>query len=38
MAGVTNVFNLAHEGKFPVQSVPPSGQWRESFWIKPSGF
>ena len=38
MAGVTNVFNLAHEGKFPLQSVPPMGQWRESFWVRPSGF
>ena len=38
MAGVTNVFNLAHEGKFPLQSVPAGGQWRESFWIRPSGF
>ena len=38
MAGVTNVFNLAHEGKFPLQSVAPSGRWKESFWIRPSGF
>jgi len=38
MAGVTNVFNLAHEGKFPLQSIAPGGQWRESFWIRPSGF
>ncbi|MFN7926315.1 MAG: aldose 1-epimerase [Bryobacteraceae bacterium] len=38
MAGVTDVFNLAHEGKFPLQSVPAHGQWRESFWIRPSGF
>ena len=38
MSGVTNVFNLAHEGKFPLQSVPPGGAWRESFWVRPSGF
>jgi aldose 1-epimerase len=38
MAGVTNVFNLGHEGKFPLQSVAPGAQWRESFWIRPSGF
>ena len=38
MSGVTNVFNLAHEGKFPLQSVPPGGTWRESFWIRPGGF
>ncbi|MEZ5403623.1 MAG: aldose 1-epimerase [Bryobacteraceae bacterium] len=38
MAGVTNVFNLAHEGKFPLQSVPAGGEWKESFWIRPAGF
>ncbi|MEZ5352662.1 MAG: aldose 1-epimerase [Bryobacteraceae bacterium] len=38
MAGVTNVFNLSHEGKFPLQSVPAGGEWRESFWIRPGGF
>jgi aldose 1-epimerase len=38
MTGVTNVFNLAHQGKFPLQSVPAGGNWRESFWIRPSGF
>jgi aldose 1-epimerase len=38
MAGVTNVFNLGHEGKFPLQSVPAGGRWKESFWIRPSGF
>jgi aldose 1-epimerase len=39
MAAVTNAFNLAHAGKYAeLQSVAPGGQWRESFWIKPSGF
>ena len=38
MTGVTNVFNLAQQGKFPLQSVPAGGSWRESFWIRPSGF
>jgi len=38
MAGVTNGFNLGHAGKFPLQSIPVSGEWRESFWIRPSGF
>jgi aldose 1-epimerase len=39
MAAVTNAFNLAHEGKYDeLQSVPPGGRWRESFWIVPSGF
>jgi aldose 1-epimerase len=38
MAGVTNVFNLAHEGKFPLQTAAPGATWKESFWIRPSGF
>lgn len=38
MTGVTNAFNLGHQGKFPLQSVPAGGSWRESFWIRPSGF
>jgi len=38
MSGVTNAFNLAHEGRFPLQSIPPGGKWRESFWVRPSGF
>jgi aldose 1-epimerase len=39
MAAVTNAFNLAHKGKFKeLQTVPPGGQWRESFWIAPGGF
>ena len=39
MAAVTNAFNLAHAGVYgELQSIPPGGQWRESFWIRPSGF
>ncbi|HYW46523.1 MAG TPA: aldose 1-epimerase [Bryobacteraceae bacterium] len=39
MAAITNAFNLAHAGVCPeLQSIPPGGQWRESFWITPSGF
>jgi len=39
MTGITNAFNLAHAGVYKeLQSVPPGGQWRESFWISPSGF
>ncbi len=39
MAGVTNVFNLNHAGKYSeLQSVEPGGKWRESWWIRPSGF
>ena len=39
MTGVTNGFNLAHEGKYgELQSIAPHQTWAESFWIKPSGF
>jgi aldose 1-epimerase len=39
MAAITNAFNLAHSGAYKeLQSVPPGGDWRESFWVAPSGF
>jgi aldose 1-epimerase len=39
MAAITNGINLAHDGKYPeLQSVAPGGSWRESFWIRGSGF
>jgi aldose 1-epimerase len=39
MAGLTNAFNLAHAGQYPdLQSISPGGTWKESFWIKPTGF
>lgn len=39
MTGVTNAFNLAHAGLYPeLQTIPPGGLWRESFWIQPEGF
>lgn len=39
MTGVTNAFNLNHAGKYPeLQTVPANGVWRESFWVKASGF
>ncbi len=39
MVGVTNVFNLAHAGLYKdLQSIPPGGNWSESFWIIPEGF
>lgn len=39
MTGLTNGFNLAHEGVFKnLQSIPAQGVWSESFWIHPSGF
>jgi aldose 1-epimerase len=39
MTAITNGYNMAHAGTYKeLQSVPPGGQWRESFWIKPTGF
>ena len=39
MAGVTNAINLAHQGRYDeLQNIAPGGAWRESFWVKPSGF
>lgn len=39
MSAVTNAFNLAHAGVYhELQSVAPGGEWRESYWIVPSGF
>jgi aldose 1-epimerase len=39
MAALTNAFNLEHAGLYPeLQSVPPGGHWKESWWITPSGF
>jgi aldose 1-epimerase len=39
MTGLTNGFNLAHEGIFRgLQSVPPDATWTESFWIRATGF
>jgi aldose 1-epimerase len=31
--------NLAHEGKYKeLQSIAPGGVWKESFWVKATGF
>jgi aldose 1-epimerase len=39
MAGITDAINLAQKGVYKeLQSIPAGGTWRESFWIKPSGF
>jgi aldose 1-epimerase len=39
MSAITDGFNLAHAGLYKeLQSIPPAGVWRESFWIAPSGF
>jgi aldose 1-epimerase len=39
MSAITNAFNLAHRGIYKdLQMVAPDGEWRESFWVRPSGF
>lgn len=39
MAGITDATNLAQKGLYnELQSIPAGGTWRESFWVKPSGF
>ena len=39
MTAVTNALNLSHAGLYKdLQSIPPAGEWRESFWIHPTGF
>jgi aldose 1-epimerase len=39
MAGITDAMNLAHKGAYKeLQTIPPGGTWRESFWIQPTGF
>ena len=39
MAAMTNALNLTQKGLYKeLQSIPPGGTWRESFWISPKGF
>jgi aldose 1-epimerase len=39
LAGIINALNLAHKGIYrELQTIPPDGVWRESFWIRPRGF
>ena len=39
MAAITNGMNMAQAGTYKeLQSIPPGGEWRESFWIRPAGF
>jgi aldose 1-epimerase len=38
MSAITNAFNLAHAGLYSeLQSVPPGGMWKESFWVGVTG-
>lgn len=39
MSTITDGFNLAQAGLYKeLQSIPPGGEWRESYWIAPGGF
>ncbi|MGD9903320.1 MAG: aldose 1-epimerase [Vicinamibacterales bacterium] len=39
MVGIGNALNLAHKGVYKeLQTVAPGETWRESFWIRPTGF
>jgi aldose 1-epimerase len=39
MVGVTNAVNMAHKGTYnELQSIAPGATWRESWWVRPSGF
>jgi aldose 1-epimerase len=39
MAGITDALNLAQKGLYKeLQSIPAGGVWKESFWVRPSGF
>ncbi len=39
MAAMTNALNLTQKGLYKeLQSIPPGGTWRESFWISARGF
>jgi len=39
MVGVTNAVNMAQKGTYnELQSIAPGATWRESWWVKPSGF
>ena len=39
MAAITDALNLAQRGLYnELQYVPPNQTWRESFWVRPSGF
>jgi aldose 1-epimerase len=39
MAAISNALNMAHRGEYAeLQTIAPGGTWRESFWVKPSGF
>ena len=39
MVGITDALNLAQRGQYrDLQYIPADGFWKETFWIRPSGF
>jgi len=39
MVGPTNAVNMAQKGTYTeLQSIAPGATWKESWWVKPSGF
>ncbi len=39
MAAISNALNMAHRGQYKdLQTIAPGETWRESFWVRPSGF
>jgi aldose 1-epimerase len=39
MAAITDALNLSQKGLYKeLQSIAPGGEWRETFWVRPSGF
>jgi aldose 1-epimerase len=39
LAAITNALNLSQTGAYKeLQSAPPGSEWRESFWVRASGF
>lgn len=39
MTGLTDGFNLAHQGVFKnLQNIASGATWTESFWVRPTGF
>jgi aldose 1-epimerase len=39
MAGISDAMNLVEKGLYKeLQYISPEGTWKESFWVRPSGF
>ena len=39
LAAIPNAMNMAQSGLYKeLQTIPPGGEWRESFWVSAAGF